>query len=109
MATDAVGQDTEMSEDIEDGPETDVTATADKNPEIGKWSKTHSQDQNKTEEEELGEPTEEDSMFDALRAGSRVYIDLSDTPERSSPECSIPDSYAGAEEETIDQSRDWPA
>ncbi|KAH0016071.1 hypothetical protein KCU78_g7978, partial [Aureobasidium melanogenum] len=109
MATDAIGQDTEMSEDIENGPETDVTATADKNPEIGKWSKTHNQDQNKTEEEELGEPTEEDSMVDALRAGSRVYIDLSETPERSSSECSIPDSYDGAEEETMDQSRGWPA
>ncbi|KEQ67729.1 uncharacterized protein M437DRAFT_62106 [Aureobasidium melanogenum CBS 110374] len=107
IMTNAIGQDTKMSEDIKDGPEPGFTATVDKNSEIEKPSEPHSQDQDqdKTVEGDLGKPMNEDAMVDALRAGSGVYIDLCETPERSFPEKSIPDSFDRAEEETMDQSR----
>lgn len=96
----AFRQDTKMSEGIDDS-ETDMEImdcveedVTNKSLNIGK--------------NDVGELMNEDPMKDALRAGSGVYIDLCETPERESPESGIPDSFDRAEEETIEQRR-WPA
>ncbi|KAG9669467.1 hypothetical protein KCU95_g17543, partial [Aureobasidium melanogenum] len=111
--TNAMGQDTKMSDGLDDETKTGVESVeeevTDKSPDIGKKSRIWRQDLDKVGERDVGEPMDEDTMVDALRAGSGVYIDLSETPERESSESGIPDSYDRAEEETIDQGRCWPA
>lgn len=105
--TDATGQDTKMSDSIDDAPETDLTAMADKTLDIERRSETHCQDQDKFVEKDLDEPSLEDPMVDTLRARS-VSIERFHTPEERRSESVIPDSYDGDEEETIVQRR-WPA
>lgn len=98
----AFRQDTKMAEGIDDDTETDMeimdcVEADDTNTSLNIGRNN------------VGELMNEDPMKDALRAGSGVYIDLCETPERESPESGIPDSFDRAEEETVEEGRQWPA
>ncbi|CAD0094716.1 unnamed protein product [Aureobasidium mustum] len=127
--TDGMRQDTEMSDGIDDGTKTDLDTTedleasvtdldttedlgadvTDKSQDFVDRERSQSKEQVDDAEKDVGEPMDEDPMTSALRAGSGDYIDLSETPEREPSEIGIPDSFDRAEEETIVQSRRWPA
>ncbi|CAD0107711.1 unnamed protein product, partial [Aureobasidium uvarum] len=108
-------KDTKMSEDIHEGAKTDMEKSGeevtgkslsiiepDKSLEIVEPQKSQSQDQDDVMAKDVGEPMDEDSLIDALRAGNVIYIDGSMTPEGGASESVIPDSYDRAEEETLE-------
>ncbi|KAH0390434.1 hypothetical protein KCU89_g15597, partial [Aureobasidium melanogenum] len=114
--TNAMEQDTTMSEGLDDETEAGAETTegveeevADKSLGIEKQSRTSSRGLEKFGERDVDEPMDEDPRVDALRAGSRIYVDLSESPEREYPESGILDSFDRDEEETMGQSRRWPA
>lgn len=114
---DGTRNDTEMSGCIDEhGVETNVETVesvagkvTNESLDIIEQERSQSQDRDEIREKELDEPMDRNLMVDALEAGSGVYIDRSKTPKGKASESSIPDSFDRAEDETIGQSRCWPA
>ena len=104
-----------MSECTDDETETDTDTTdssgeeaTEKSLDIVKRERSQSEDQDDKERKVINEPMDEDPKIDALRAGN-ACIERYWTPEERISEGAIPDSYDRDEEETIGESRGWPA
>ncbi|KAG9650180.1 hypothetical protein KCU64_g9158, partial [Aureobasidium melanogenum] len=114
--TDGMMEDKVMSGGIDDGTKIELEAAGNLGADVINkilesmgQERGQNEDQHDMEEKDVGEHIDEDPLTYALRAESDISVERFETPEGDPSESVIPDSFDRDEEETMGQSRGWPA